>query len=984
MKIFKQIIMKKQTGRSNLILLLLIFFPVILFAQNTITGKIVNGTTGETVPFVNIVEKGTSNGTTSDIDGNFSLDAKSLPTIFVFSSLGFETQELNVNESKSVTITMQESAAALEEVVVTGLASSVKRSNLANAISTVTSEELVGNTGQTTVDGALYGKVTGVNITSSSGAPGGGFALRLRGISSINGNNQPLIIVDGVYVNNVEIPSGLRFASGGNRGNEENSPNRLADLDPNDIENIEILKGSSAAAIYGQRGNAGVVIITTKRGKGGKTKISFSQDVGFNTIQNKLGLRPWTAESVENTFGAAERAQYEATIAANGQLYDYEDEIYGNKGFITDTRLSATGGNERTRFYVGGSYRDEEGIIENTGFDRLSLRANIDHRISDIFDFTSTTNYVRSNSSRSFTGNENEGGLSYGYTLAFTRPWVNLYPDANGNYPNNPNYPGNPIFVRDQAKNDDSNNRIIQGFKLNTKLFTNDANRLRFVINGGIDYLANETYVYVPETHQAQIGGQEGFIAQGKNNFTQFNSQAILVWDHDALGGDLGLTSQLGFTYLDQESNLVNSRGSNLSAGQTNVDQSVNQVIDQFISSEEDSGYFAQVEGNYKDRFIATLGYRLDKSSRNGDPNKLYGFPKASLAVNFTKFNFWKLEAINQLKFRTAYGETGNPAAFGATFTSLGASNIGGNGGSSIAGLNGNPDVEPETATEFEIGLDLGILNNITLEATYYNKNVRDLILSRSLPGSSGFTTETTNLADLRNQGVELAVRADLFDIDNFKWNTAVQFYLNRSEVTRLDVPAFAQPGAGFGTGLGTFYIEEGQPVTQLVGNIDGELVQVGNVEPDFQMAFNNQFTILKQFDFSFLLQWKEGGENLNLSRFLTDLGQTSPDLETTEGQDRLASPANAVRFVEPAGYVRLREMALYYRLKRANVKSWFGNVVENVKLGVSARNLFTITDYSSYDPEVSVNGGAGLSSGIEVAPFPSSKQFYFHLNVNF
>ncbi|TYP76110.1 SusC/RagA family TonB-linked outer membrane protein [Aquimarina intermedia] len=976
--------MKKQTHHSKWMLLILLMLPVVFMAQETITGRVVIQESGEGAAFMNVIEDGTKNGTATDIDGYFTLSVEKLPVKLKIFALGFSEELVDVKTTGPITVQVEESSESLEEVVVTGLASSIKRSNLANAVSTVTAEELVGNTGQTTVDGALYGKVTGVNITSSSGAPGGGFALRLRGVSSINGNNQPLVIVDGVYVNNVEIPSGLRFASGGNAGNEENSSNRLADLDPNDIENIEVLKGSSAAAIYGQRGNAGVVIITTKRGKGGRTKISFSQDTGINVIQNKLGLRPWTAQSVENTFNAAERAKYEATIAANGELYDYEEEIYGNTGFITDTRLSATGGDEKTKFYVGGSYRDEEGIIKNTGFDRLSLRANIDHRISDVFDFTSTTNYVRSNSSRSFTGNENEGGLSYGYTLAFTRPWVNLYPDANGAYPNNPNYSGNPLFVRDQAKNEDSNNRIIQGFKLNTKLYTGDKNRVRFVVNGGVDYLANETYVYVPETHQARIDGQAGFIAQGKNNFTQFNSQAIGVWDHTGLKGDLNLTTQLGVTYLKQEGNLVNGRGYDLAAGQTNVDQSVNQEIDQFKSSEEDFGYFSQIEANYKDRFIATVGYRLDKSSRNGDPNKLYGFPKASLAVNFNNFDFWTLEAVNQFKFRTAYGETGNPAAFGATFTSLATANIGGSLGVSVAGLKGDPDVEPETASEFEIGLDIGLFNRISLEATYYYKNVRDLILSRSLPASSGFTRETTNLADLENKGVELALRGDILNGENFTWNTGVQFYLNRSEVTRLDVPAFAQPGAGFGTGLGTFYIEEGKPVTQLVGSVNGELTQVGNVEPDFQMAFNNSLTLFKQWDISFLLQWKEGGENLNLSRFLTDLGQTTPDLETPEGQARLDSPANAVRFVEPAGYVRLREASIYYRIPRKNISSIFGDVISDVKLGVSGRNLFTITDYSSYDPEVSVNGGAGLSSGIEVAPFPSSKQYYFHLNVNF
>ncbi|MCK8522595.1 SusC/RagA family TonB-linked outer membrane protein [Aquimarina sp. D1M17] len=977
--------MKKQTHFSKMrILLLLLFFPVILLAQETITGKVVIQGSGEPGPFVNIIEEGTNNGTATDIDGNFSITVSSLPVTLRATALGFADTTIRVETAGDVTIQISESSQALEEVVVTGLGTSIKRANLANAVATVSSEELVGNTGQPTVDGALYGKVPGVNIVSSSGAPGGGFALRLRGVSSINGQNQPLFIVDGVYYNNDEIPSGLRNASGANRGNEENSANRLADLDPNDIENIEVLKGASAAAIYGQRASAGVVIITTKRGKGGKTKINFSQDVGFTKIANPLGLRPWTAASVESTFDAAERVLFEQAVA-NGGLIDYEDVIYGETGFITETRISASGGGEKTKFYVGGSFRDEEGIIKNTGFDRLSIRANIDHKISDVFDFSINSNYVKSNNSRSFTGNENEGGLSYGYTLAFTRPWINLFPDANGNYPNNPNYPGNPVFVRDRARNEDATNRFLQGYKLNTKLFTNDNNRLRFLISGGLDYVANETFVYVPETHQAQIGGQEGFIAVGKNNIIQFNNQAILIWDNTALNGDLNLTTQLGTAYIDIERNFVNSQGADLTPGQTNVDQSVNQTIDQRLEKERDFGYFAQIEGNYKNQLIATLGYRLDKSTRNGDPNEFFGFPKASLAVNINNFDFWNIEAINQLKIRAAYGEAGNPATFGNTFTSFVSSNTGGNGGSSVQGLRGDPNIEPETSKEFETGFDISFFDSrVSLEATYYNRSVDDLILTRQLPASSGFTTETTNLADLTNQGVELAVRADVFNNDNFYWNTGVQFYKNTSEITRLDVPAFAQPGAGFGTGLGTFFIEEGEPVTQLVGNINGTLTQVGNVEPDFQMAFSNQFTILKQLDVSFLLQWKQGGENLNLSRFLTDLGGTSDDLETAEGQARLASPANAERFVEPAGYVRLREAAIYYRFPTKVISGFLGETVEGIKLGISGRNIFTITDYSSYDPEVSVNGGAGLSSGIEVTPFPSSRQFYFHLNVNF
>ena len=345
------------------------------------------------IPGVTIIIDGTDVGTTSDFDGNFSIDASDGDNL-TFSFIGFQTQTVPVSQD-FMTIVMSSEDTRLDEIIITGLGTSVKRRNLANAVGTVSSEELVGKTNQGTVDGALYGKIPGVNITSSSGAPGGGFALRLRGISSINGNNQPLFILDGVYLNNNEIPSGLRFASGANRGSEENAPNRIADLDPNDIENIEVLKGASAAAIYGTRANAGVIIITTKKGKAGKTKINLTQNLGYAEISNRLGMRDWTAASVEAAFGAGEVAKYNAAVGSFG-LIDYEDEIYGNRGIISDTKLSVSGGNDKTQFYVGTSYRDEEGIIKLTGFDRSKkVYPNISNINGEIINFNIVIVIVR-------------------------------------------------------------------------------------------------------------------------------------------------------------------------------------------------------------------------------------------------------------------------------------------------------------------------------------------------------------------------------------------------------------------------------------------------------------------------------------------------------------------------------------------------------------------------------------------------------------
>lgn len=947
----------------------------------TASGSVKDARTGDAMPGVNVTVKGTTLGTVTDAEGNFSLQVESETATLVFSFIGYRTLETGVSSSNSnVTVNLEEDYTSLEEVVITGLASSIKRSNLANAVSTVSSKELVGTTSQATMDGALYGKLTGVNITASSGAPGGGFAMRLRGVSSINGNNQPLFIVDGVYVNNSEIPSGLRFASGANRGNEENAPNRISDINPADIENIEVLKGASAAAIYGSRANAGVVIITTKRGKSGKTMVNFSQDIGFNSVIKKLGMRNWTAQRVETTFNAAERILYENAIAS-GEYFDYEDILYGEKGLITESRISATGGNDKTNFYVGGSFRNEDGIVKNTGYNRSSLRTNIDHKISNMFSISTSTNLVLSESQRSFTGNENEGGLSYGYNLAFTRPWVNLFPDAQGNYPDNPNGAGNMIMTRDLAKNDDKVIRLIQGFRVNANLLQTNKNVVKLSYNGGLDYLTNETYVYVPETHQGQRGGDNGFIGVGKNVFRNYNHIISGLWDHYANNG-LTFTTQAGISYLNFERDFTYAQANQLIPNQKTLGQSSAQSINQTWENEEEFGIFLQEEINFQDKIVGTVGYRMDKSSLNGDPNKFYGFPKASLAVNISNFDFFAFDAMNALKIRAAYGETGSSAQFGSIFTILDNVNLDGQGGSSVNPLRGDPNLKPETSAEFETGVDFSLFNSkIGVEFSYYNREVRDLILTRALPTSSGFTQERTNLADLVNKGIELSIVARPVTTSKVSWTTRVNFWRNRSEITRLEVPAFPQPGAGFGLSLGGFYIEKGQPVTQLKGNVNGVPTTIGDVEPDFQMAFPNEITFFNNFEFSFLLHWKQGGNNLNLTKYLSDLARTTPDLDSPEGQARLALGTTPPRFVEPAGYLRLREIALYYSIPK-NITEKLR--LDNVRLGVSGRNLWTKSDYSSYDPETSTNGGAGLSSGIEVTPFPSSKQVYFHLNINF
>ena len=969
-------------------MLIVLCIPLLLSAQATISGTIIDNS-GDPLIGVTVLVKNTTIGTVTDFDGKYELNVPTTPAIVTISYVGYESQVRTVETNGTFDVTLSEDFANLEEVVVTGLASSVKRSNLANAVSTISGSDLAEVTTQSTVDGALYGKLTGVNIVSTGGAPGGGIALRLRGVSSLTGNNQPLFIVDGVYISNAEVPNGSRGASGANAANEEGSSNRLADLNPNDIETIEVLKGASAAAIYGTRANAGVVIITTKKGKAGDTKVTFNQDFGFNVIQNFAGRRTLTAETVEEVYGTAGLDAFNLAVS-EGRLNDLEEEIYGQKGIISDSRLSVRGGDAKTTFYVNGSYRDEQGIVKNTGFERASLRLNLNHQINDKISVNTSTNYINSRSSRAFTGNENDGGLSFGYTLAFTPDFADLLPDANGIYPDNPFYPGNPYLVRDVAENDETNNRLIQGLGLTYQAILADNYSLKFVGNGGIDFLASNTDVYVPEFAQAQRGGDNGFISAGRNKLFQGNYNVLGVFNYYAENG-VSFETTGGISYLRFENDFIRSTTTQLVPEQTTLDQGGAQTVTQNIENVEEFGYIAQQSVNYQDKVFLTAGVRLDRSSLNGDTEKLFAFPRASVAVNFAEFEKLRGGAFNLLKLRGAFGQTGNSASFGRLYTPLSRTNVNGNLGFTVAGNQGNAFLEPERSTEIEFGVDAAILDNrLGLEVTYYNREVTDLLYDRSLPTSSGFSNEIRSDLDLKNQGLEVSLKFNPVRTEKFSYNSTVNFWFNRSEITRLgieggrdsegnvaegDIPSFAPPGTAFGLGLGTFFIDEGNPITALWGNSDEGTPEIlGDVEPDFQLGWFNQLSIGKNLDVSMLFHWRQGSDVLNLTRLLTDLGGLTADLDDLEEPRAI----RASSYIEDASYFRLREIGAYYTIP---VQSRF---IEGVKVGVSGRNVFTITDFSSYDPEVSTKGGSGLSTGIEVAPFPSSRQFYAHLSLTF
>jgi TonB-linked SusC/RagA family outer membrane protein len=984
--------MRKKTKCTMLLLALMM--PAWLFAQNVISGKVIDAATNNPLQAVSVLVKGSNNATQTDAQGKFSITVKDNKVKLIISFVGFIPQTVDAVDNVVISLTADNTK--MSEVVVTGLASSVKRSNLANAVASVSSKDLIGTAVQSTVDGALYGKFTGANISANSGAPGGGISVKLRGITSLVANSQPLFIVDGVYYDNSAIPAGLntisKAAGQGSNSNQDNPSNRIADLDPQDIDRIEILKGASAAAIYGSRAAGGVIIITTKRGRSGKPKIELDHSIGVQMQLRKLGQRDWDDAKVQASFGASGLAYY----TSNGRkIYDYEKELYGNKGLMNNTRLSVSGGSDLTTYYVGFTRKDDESIVKGTGYDKSSFRINLTQKITSFLDVAVNANYIESGAKRGFFNNDNTS-TTMGISFVSTPSWANLYPDANGNFPNNPFAPSNFVQTRDLITNKEKVNRTLIGGTATWKVFKNNRNDLKIIARGGIDNYTLNTIALFPQELQFEKGGNgtNGASIYG-TTITRNSNYSVFALHEFQLSDKASFRTQAGFTEENVNINNVLTTATQLIGTQSNVNQAGAVQVDQARTLQKDRGFFVQEEFNYNDLVIATVGLRGDKSSRNGDANKLYYYPKASAAFNIHQLSAWHFDKISQLKLRVAYGQSGNFAPFGAIYNPLVPAIFNGTTGSVIGTVRGNELLNPEKQSELETGLDIGILKNmIGLELTYYTKKVEDLLLPVQVPSSSGFSTYWQNVATIQNKGIEIGLNVVPIRSKNITWTSQINFWKNTAKVTKLKVPAF-NTGA-FGATLGTYRIEEGKSPTQIVGiagpgdKVDpvSGLGDFGNAEPDFQMSFNENVKY-KNWEFSVLMHWKQGGKNINLSTLLSDIFGTSPDYDKVSldptaaknnGDFRLAALGTTAKpWVEDAGYFRVREIGISYQMP----KSWFKNIA-GVKLGISGRNLINIFKYSSYDPEVSNFGSNAISSNVEVTPFPSAKSYNFQLTVTF
>jgi len=988
--------MRLKIGLLSVCFLLVLGIADLAAQTRVVTGRVTDATTGEPLSGVELVVSNTNIRTMTRDDGTFSLGVPAGRASILIRRIGYRRFLIDLPSSQNtIEASLEADILQLEEVVVTGAATGIERRNLANSVETVSAEELAEAPPAATIEHSIQGKVAGANIQSNSGAPGGGVQVELRGVTSINATAQPLYVVDGVIVSDVAVSSNINAvtaASGGTNPSlaQDNQVNRIVDLNPADIESIEILKGPSAAAIYGSQASSGVILIQTKRGRSGRPQISFTQRFGTFDLAHKLGTRRFeTAQEVDDFFGAG----FADSIGFDpNNVYDHEQELAGRNPLSWETLGSVSGGSENTRYFVSGLWKDDGGVMENTGFKKQSLRVNLDQDLGGNVLLQASTNLLHTSAARGVSNNDNSGTSPY-MVFPFTYNIVDLKPDSLGVYPDNPFERSNPLQTLALSDIDEDVWRMIGSARLEWDAVQTSQHSLKLLGNAGVDFFRQKnSLVFPPELQFEASGSTDGLV--GTSLLSNSDNESIdlgvsAVYGFTPGSGAWNATTSAGVQYNTQDLNIARVTSKNTVPGQSNINQATNVQVGQVRQRVENLGFYAQEEVLFKERLLLTAGLRADQTSANTQDDKLFWYPKAAASYRWTVGN----GVVEELKFRAAYGESGNQPLYGQKFTPLNTTvNIGGIPGFQVP-LGNQSQVVPtslrsERQREFEAGLDAQLFRGRSiLEATVYHRRVSDLILQRQLAPSTGFVSEFFNGGTMRVNGFDASLALVPLQGQDWNWVFRTTFSMNRSKITELPVPAFLPGNAGFGVGLGSFKIEEGQSATQIVGTVPGDtggtiVGKVGDSNPDFRMGFTNDIK-WKGFGLFFLLDWQQGSQLVNLTRLLYDAGGNSVDYETA-GEERINTFGEDIRvYIEDATYLKLREVTLSYDLPASFIGSLW-NGVRYARLSASGRNLFTWTGYSGMDPEVSNFGNQAVGRNIDVAPFPRTRSVWFSIDLGF
>ncbi len=1050
--IMKQRLQKK--GKTILFVLLsILFLDVSLFAgisslppeesaakAVTINGRIVD-TDGVPLAGATIQVKGTTSGTVTDAEGYFRLSVPEGATL-VISFVGYITQEVAVGNLTEINVTMDAEVSELGEVVVVGYGT-VKKSDLTGSISSIKPSEITSLPTQR-VDQALQGRSSGVFVMNTDGSPGGNTIIRIRGLNSIQGGNEPLVVVDGLQGADID------------------------QINPNDISSMEILKDASATAIYGSRGANGVILITTKLGREGKPVIDAGYSIGIQNLARKLPTMT-AAEFADynnyqnqfnNANGAIPKKYFTDEDIARYEREggtDWQDEVYGT-GVMQNANLAISGATNRLKYMVSSSYLDHEGIMLNSKYTRISMRANLAADITDWVDFGLNYSYTRETyKSPPFS----EGDALFQVVNNAVR-WAPTEPvyDENGNYwRHTPGYAAydtwNPVATAWETK-------------IDNPVYTNNANLfLNFKIMKGLTFkvMGGGTFNNYYNSNYQNTKTRNGYAMNGvgyieENVSNRFQNTNILTYDNTFGAHHLTVTWVL-------ENIFSNSKGSRMDGQDflvdelnfNNMDGAKSVSVDSYTSERALISFMGRINYGFKDRYLATFSYRADGSSVFGADNKWGYFPSGSLAWRISEEEFLKNSGlINDLKLRVSYGITGNQgiSPYGSLarlgsgswlrYPYINGQNLDiGFGISDIA----NPGLKWETTTQSDIGVDFSLFKGrLTSTIDVYKKVTDDLLMSRQLPGYVGVESVLDNIGSIENKGLEIMIGGDPLT-GKLKWNTSMNFTMNRNKVLDLgpgvDRLGYQPTSGGYGLLNDYMFLEVGQPFGLIKGwrwdglwgadeeaealtygqlpgwdklaDISGpddvpdgqvdsdDMVNIGNGYPKFTWGWTNQFNYMG-FELAFLFIGSQGNDLFNTIRIRRQSSWEGVDPilfdEWTEENQGTSIPKlyygadveamnlenkyyvetnNTSKWVEDASFIRLKTLTLGYYVPMNILKKVGFN---KARVYVSGTNLFTITDYTGYDPEIAAYPSNDATIGVDLSVYPPAKTYTFGVELTF
>ena len=1000
---------------KNYFFLGLFFVSSLLMAQGKKISGVVKGEDGLPLIGVNIVIDNTSKGTQTDFDGKYEIMA-SPQDVLVYSFVGYKVIKRSVGQETVINIEMV-SDNTFEEVVVVGFGKQSKR-KVTDNIASVSSSD-INNIPIASMQGALTGKAAGVQITQINGKVEGGVKMRIRGVSSISSSQEPLYVIDGMpLINDDESVS-------------EAPINPLISLNPNDIESIQILKDASSAAIYGARGTNGVVLITTKQGKSGKTKVSLNTSTGWSEATNKM---KWlNAEQYVELFTEASTNSYGAEdtwLTEEGGYFDWmsngKDWRTGEvdtdwqdlalvKGSVQEHNFSISGGTDKTLFFISGGYNDTQGIVRGNSLDRYSFRGNLDHKISDKFRVGMNTSLSKTKISRIGTDNS----FSTPLQAVAQSPLTPAYLD-DGIVPNNETSIYYNFLMQEYNGNWEVN---IFRVLLNTYLEYQILPELAFKTEVGYDN-NNQTEEYFAGslTESASTNGyaDANAIQSDKYSISNYFTYAQ-TFNEDY---DIELVGGMSFEESSRKRQYV--AGTGFPSDDLQTVASASEITSGTSSRTKYNflSYFGRATFSILDKYLIKGSLRYDGSSRFGASNRYGVFPAASVGWIISEEDFIKdSETISLLKLRGSYGVTGN-AGIG-NFASLGL--FGGTAYNQKSGLSpvqlGNPDLKWEKTNQIDIGLDFGIINNrISGEIDYYSKKTNDLLLNEPIPGTSGYTSITRNVGSLTNKGFEFVLNTNNVMSKNLTWKTSLNLSTLENEVTDLpsgDIVA-GRNIVREGETISSFYLVEYAGVDPANGDAlfykntvktDGSLdktttnnyneaerIITGSPYPTFMAGLTNTMSF-RNFDFSLTFQGEWGSSLYNEGGKFQSGNARYEDNQTADQLDRWQNPGDitmvpqarmyttngqqaSTRYLEKSDFIRLRNLSFGYTFPREVTQKFS---VDRLRLYFTGINLLTFTDYSGYDPESSYdnNGNSNIEKGITFYSSPPAKTLTIGLNID-